>query len=407
LVGWGHEKKYVQLMARHGGGYVRYLMGKLRAGELSRVEVAQQLGVTPQRVGQLWHEYLASCVQGLESEWTPGKSGGQNTSQIPDTIVSLWRKMLGVKPPAPYAFCASEALRLHEYEVDRATVRRWALEHGCAHAGSARRKSTGPIRRWQCAEVGALWQLDATPHHWFGEEDQLYPLLDMVDDCSRVIVGARLYPHECLLAYMDFLPRAFEEYGVPLALYVDHHSFFFSKIPDNLTYLGECLRRYDVSLKPAPTPQAKGKIERQHQFWQNRLPSFFAANGIGQIEQANPPLDELRLHHNAEELHREIQMTPDTAWRKAKRAGRYLLRPCRKDPWWKYVWSVRQRVRVGLDGTVSLESNKIKIGGRFNSWVLRCDHPDGTVSFLANEPGSGGKPLVLLTVKRNSPIWTI
>jgi len=67
----------------------------------------------------------------------------------------------------------------------------------------------------------------------------MYPLLDMLDDCSRVIVGARLYPRECLLAYMDFLPRAFEEYGFPLALYVDYHSFFFSKLPDNLTYLAE------------------------------------------------------------------------------------------------------------------------------------------------------------------------
>jgi hypothetical protein len=394
-------------MARQGAGHVRYLMGKLRAGELSTLEVAHELGLSGRRVRQLYSEYLGCCAQGQEEQWVPGKSGGYNSSHVPDPVATLWSKMLGVRPPAPYAFCASESWRLHEFRADRATVRRWALQRGFAHQGPPKRKPSGAILRWQCAEVGALWQLDATPHHWFGELEPLYPLLDMVDDCSRVIVGARLYPHECLLAYMDFLPRAFEEYGFPLALYVDHHSFFFSRIPDNLTYLAEALRRYDVTLKPAPTAQAKGKIERQHQFWQNRLPSFFAVHGIGQIEQANPPVDALRQHHNAEELHREIDMTPNTAWRRAKREGRYLLRPCRKDPWWKYIWSIRQRVRVGLDGTVSLDGTKIKLGSRFNSWALRCDHPDGTVSFLANEPGSGGKPIVLFNYTRSKPFWTI
>jgi hypothetical protein len=394
-------------MSRLGAGHIRHLMGKLRAEELGTREVAAELEVSERRVRQLYHAYLASCAQGRQNEWVPGKSGGNRQRLVPSPVEALWSSMLGVKPPAPYAFCASEALRLHQFLTDRATVRRWAQQHSCAHAGTPKRKSSGPIRRWQCAEVGALWQLDATPHPWFGEPTDLLPLLDMVDDCSRVIVGARLYPQECLLAYMDFLPRAFEEYGVPLALYVDHHSFFFSKIPDSLTYLAEALRRYDVTLKPAPTPQAKGKIERQHQFWQNRLPSFFAAHRIGQIAQANPALDDLRHHHNEEELHREIQMTPHTAWRRAKREGRYLLRPCRKDPWWKYIWSVRQRVRVGFDGSVSLGTVKIKLGTRFNSWVLRCDHPDGTVSFLANEPGSGGKPILLYNYKRSTPFWTI
>jgi AraC-like DNA-binding protein len=328
-------------MARQGAGHVRYLMGKLRAEELSTLAVAQELGLSERRVRQLYREYLACCAENRAEEWAPGKSGGHNSSAIPELVTALWCKMLGARPPAPYAFCASEALRLYQFRADRATVRRWALQRACAHTARSQRPDSGAIRRWQCAEVGALWQLDATPHRWFGEDQELFPLLDMVDDCSRVIVGARLYPRECLLAYVDFLPRAFEEYGFPLALYVDYHSFFFSKIPDNLTYLAEALRRYDVTLKYAPTAQAKGKIERQHQFWQNRLPSFFATHGIGQIAAANPPLEDLRQHHNAEEVHRELQMTPHLAWRKAKRDGRCLLRPCRKDPWWKYIWSVR------------------------------------------------------------------
>lgn len=382
-------------------------MGKLRHDELSTLRVAEELGITSRRVRQLYKSYLVFCAHGKEEEWVPGKSGGNRQSSIPECVEALLRKMLSARPPAPYAFAASEALRLYKFRTDRATVRRWAINVDLAHVGPSKKKPSAAVRRWQCGEVGALWQLDSTPHRWFAGDDDLYPLLDMVDDCSRVMVGSRLYPRECLLAYMDFLPRAFEEYGFPLALYVDFHSFFFSKIPDNLTYLAEALRRYDISLKYAPTPEAKGKIERQHQFWQNRLPSFFSANKIVGIETANPQIEDLRHHHNAEEIHREIEMTPDHAWRKAKREGRNLLRPFHPDPWWKYIWSVRQRVRVGIDGHISIDCTKIRLGTRHNSWVLRCDHPDGTVSFLANEPGSTGKPILLYAYKRNRPFWTI
>ena len=107
----------------------------------------------------------------------------------------------------------------------------------------------------------------------------------MIDDCSRLMVGTRLYRKESLLAYLDFLSRAFQEYGLPLALYVDYHSFFFSYAADALTYLGEALRFYDISFKYASTPQAKGKVERAHQFWQKRLPSYFSVEAIHCIDK--------------------------------------------------------------------------------------------------------------------------
>ena len=46
-----------------------------------------------------------------------------------------------------------------------------------------------------------------------------------------------------------------EQCGIPLALYVDYHSFFFTHVPDHMTYLGWALHFYDISLKYAPTPQ--------------------------------------------------------------------------------------------------------------------------------------------------------
>jgi hypothetical protein len=229
----------------------------------------------------------------------------------------------------------------------------------------------------------------------------------MLDDCSRVIVGARLYPRECLLAYLDFLPRAFRAFGLPLALYVDYHSFFFTSVPDNLTYLASALHRYGVSLKYAPTPEAKGKIERQHQFWQNRLPSHFSAEGIDQIAAANEQVELLRKHHNEKEVHREIGVPPCEAWACAKREKRVVLQPFKEDPWWRYVWSVRCRVRIGTDGCVPVGRHRLPFPIRVSGSVVRCQHPNGSYTFLANEPGAGGPPVVLMRYEGTGPDWTV
>jgi len=96
-------------------------------------------------------------------------------------------------------------------------------------------------------------------------------MINMLDDCSRVFTGSKIYEREPLLAYLDFLPAAFIEYGLPLEIYVDFHSLFFTHDPQALTQLGRALHFYGTSFRYAPTPQAKGKVERSHFFWQERL----------------------------------------------------------------------------------------------------------------------------------------
>jgi len=127
-------------------------------------------------------------------------------------------------------------------------------------------------------------------------------MLNMLDDCTRVFVGSKLYGRELLLSYLDFLPATFLIYGRPLQIYVDYHALFFTKNPDALTQLGWALKFYDISFLYAPTPQAKGKIERESdQFWQGRLPAYFASEKIAEIETANPTHRRFAAHRNAHE----------------------------------------------------------------------------------------------------------
>jgi hypothetical protein len=90
---------------------------------------------------------------------------------------------------------------------------------------------------------------------------------------------------------------------------------------------GATLRFYDISLRYAPTPQAKGKIEREHQFWQGRLPPSFASEKITELAEANQHFDALRHHHNATEIHRELRQTPQRAWTRPRKKNALLCGP--------------------------------------------------------------------------------
>jgi hypothetical protein len=367
-----------------------------RKGTLSASEAAAQLGVCRSRVYTLGTDYLRARARKQAHVWGPGSSGGDHTTPWPQPVVDLLKKRLGRSPPCPYSFVASEALRLHCFKLDRAQVRRWAIQNGYAHA-TVPHRPRAPVRRWQRAQIGELWQLDASPHRWLPGCASDFPMLNMLDDCSRLFVGSKLYDRELLLSYLDFLPAAFLSYGRPLQIYVDYHSLFFSQNPDALTQLGWALKFYDISFLYAPTPQAKGKIEREHQFWQRRLPPYFVSEDITEIPTANPHIDALRLHRNRHETHRELRMTPQHAWQLAQQEKRSVLRPAPRCPWWPYVWSVRTAIKVGSDGRVPIGTQRLRVELPPGAKVVLCLHPTGHHSVLAAPPNKPERPVLLFT----------
>jgi len=48
------------------------------------------------------------------------------------------------------------------------------------------------VRRWQRDQIGELWQLDASPHRWFPHSKHSFPMLNLLDDCSRLFTGAKI-----------------------------------------------------------------------------------------------------------------------------------------------------------------------------------------------------------------------
>jgi hypothetical protein len=167
-----------------------------------------------------------------------------------------------------------------------------------------------------------------------------------------------------------------------------------------VTQIGQRLKFYDVSFVVANTPEAKGKVERIHQVWQDRLPPYFVLNGLtpsSDLEDVNHHIYVLREHRNRRERHRELGMTPQTAWDQATAQGRNKLRPVPKESWWNYVWSLWHHVTIAVGGRVHFGQQTFPTQGIPGTRAVVCEHLDGSVSILKEGPDKLKLPVILFT----------
>jgi hypothetical protein len=120
----------------------------------------------------------------------------------------------------------------------------------------------------------------------------------IVDDATGRTY-ARFYDAETTAAAMDVLGRWIALHGLPRSLYVDRHSIYVG--PEMLTgeraltQFGRAMKELEVELIPAKSPQAKGRVERKHRVFQDRLVKEMRLRGIRDIAQANTLLETVML----------------------------------------------------------------------------------------------------------------
>lgn len=392
-----HRLMKHQLIHRLGIPHIQHVLSSFNSGDMKATQAMEELGISRSRLFSLRKEFLDTSRKDGKGAWIPNCSGGNHYTPWPADATTFLNAALSQSPPYSYAFAASEIARRLAFNLDRSQVRWWALNNGLDHAKPRERPSCHQ-RRWQRSSIGELWQLDATPFAWFGGQSPTLPMLNMIDDCSRKQVGGSVYGRETLNAYIHFLRTALEKYGLPLQIYVDQASFFKSTKEGNATKLQNRLKFYDISFIFANSAESKGKIERLHQVWQDRLPPFFTSNGIPEtLNMVNQQIDELIDWRNKHDIHRETKMRAEDAWTNALTAGRNKLRPTPQCPWWTYIWASQKRIQVGIRGRVNIDLNEVSIQAKSGSWVVLCDHLDGTHTILAEFPQKEKFPKVLFS----------
>lgn len=117
-------------------------------------------------------------------------------------------------------------------------------------------------KRYESTYANELWQSDVMHGPWLphneGEKAKKTYLFAILDDASRLIVGANFYPSEKLIHLKHVFREAVQTYGVPAKFYVDNGKIFQAHEMEVA-----CAKLNTVLIYATPYyPEGKGKIER-------------------------------------------------------------------------------------------------------------------------------------------------
>jgi hypothetical protein len=162
----------------------------------------------------------------------------------------------------------------------------------------ARRHAAHRQRRERKAHFGELVQLDGSFHLWYEDRAPQGCMMTLVDDATSRSWG-RLGEQETIWAAVGVLRPWIERYGVPHALYTDWKNVYVRPptakeqatgvVP--LTQFGRMCAALDIRIMAAHSPQAKGRVERNHGTHQDRLVKKLRRAGIADAAAANAFLE--------------------------------------------------------------------------------------------------------------------
>ncbi|MDO9325548.1 MAG: ISNCY family transposase, partial [Methanoregula sp.] len=140
--------------------------------------------------------------------------------------------------------------------------------------------------------LGELIQIDGSPHDWFEGRGPQCTLILFIDDATNSPMCALFVPAETTEAYMTVLRYYLAKFGRPVALYADKHGIFHINVKDKLeegvlTQFGRTAKTLDIELIAAHSPQAKGRVERSFQIFQDRVVKEMRLDGVSSIEEGN------------------------------------------------------------------------------------------------------------------------
>jgi transposase len=283
------------------------VLSRVKAGSLSVRSAATMLGVSYRQAKRLLRRYRAEGAKGLRHRAAGGASNHARPATERARVLALIRaKYSGAVDVRFGPTLAAEHLASEDgILVHHDTVRRWMLEAGLW--SRARKRAPHRQRRERKAHFGELVQLDGSFHDWYETRAPRGCLMNLVDDATGRTL-ARLGDEETIWAAADVLRRWIEAYGVPLALYTDWKNVYV-RVPNAeervtgavpLTQFGRMCATLGIQIIAASSPQAKGRVERNHGTHQDRLVKKLRRLGIADATAANAFLETTYLpEHNA------------------------------------------------------------------------------------------------------------
>ena len=282
------------------------VLARVESGELKLVSAAVMMGMSYRQSKRLVKRYREGGVQGLQHGSAGRESNRRKSKKFRERVLRLvGKKYSGEEGERFGPTLAAEHLASDDdVEVNAQTLRRWMLAEGLW--SRARKQRMHRKRRERKEHVGELVQMDGSFHPWLEERGPGGCLMNMVDDASGDTL-ARMGSEETIWAAVGVLRAWVKKYGIPVALYTDWKNVYVREASSKeqlhgvvpATQFGQMCQRLGIRIIAANSPQAKGRVERNHGTHQDRLVKKMRLKKIKTHAEANLFLEKEYLpEHN-------------------------------------------------------------------------------------------------------------
>jgi hypothetical protein len=351
------------------------VLARVRSKHLRVNDAAVMMRVSYRQAKRLWKRYREQGAVGLKHGNAGRRSNRAHPEKFRRKVLQMVRQKYGGAIGERFGpTLASEHLKSEDQlGVPGETLRRWMLAEGLWSRERKRRKHRQ--RRERKEHFGEMVQMDGSFHGWLEERGPEGCLIDLVDDATSV-TWAQVGEQETIWAVVDGLRVWIERYGVPLSLYVDWKNLYKRAATpkerlrgeEPITQFGRMCRKLGIELIAASSPQAKGRVERQHGTHQDRLVKKLRRKQIASHEAANVYLRKEYLPEHNERFAREAAKGEDYH-RRAPRVAEL-----------DRIFRLENERMIGNDGVVRYHGRFYQLQGPSQGKVLVCEARQGAIT---------------------------
>lgn len=228
--------------------------------------------------------------------------------------------------------------------VSVAAVQRFVRKHDLK---SARTLNTKDRKAFEEAEFGCLWQADTCylPHIRENGKPRRTYLIMILDDHSRLIVGAQIFYNDNAYNFQRVFKRAIATYGIPDKLYTDLGATYRNTQLSFICGSVGCVELHT----PVRDGASKGKIERSFRTLKDCWLNSLDASQIHSLEEFNKLLTDYIYKYNAT-VHSSIKESPLNRFLRSKEN----IRVPKSQQWLDECFQNRITRKVNNDSCVTI-----------------------------------------------------
>lgn len=267
------------------------IIHKVINDELTQAKASSVLNICTRQIRRIRDKVKKEGDEAIVHRSRGKPSHNAKPGKIKNMVLKLCKtRYEGFNP----TFASEKLFEIDKIRISDETLRLWFIENNIEYKTRKARKH----RKWRERKhhFGEMVQVDGSHHDWFEGRGPKCVFMLHIDDATSKRY-ARFYEYEGTLPFMDSFKRYAKRYGLPHTIYIDKHSTYKStgkpSIEDQLndreplTQVGRALEELGVDVIFADSPQAKGRVERNFETFQDRLIKEMRLQKIRTIPQAN------------------------------------------------------------------------------------------------------------------------